>query len=547
MRAAIQRQCATLVENFNPLPRTAPTPVNIFRLEQELINFPDRKFVADLIYSFKYGFDIGYSGPGFDNIAQNLKSAESHSSVLFDNILCELEAKRLAGPFRQPPLKNFRTSPIGVVPKKDSGKYRTITNLSSPMGVSINDFIADSESHVIFNHFDKAVRFVAELGPNALLAKLDIKSAFRICPVRRSDWNLLGFTFQDLIFVDLCLPFGLRSSVNRFNRLASSVLWILQNNYKITYATHYLDDYLIAGPANSPTCQINMNTTISLFHDLGIPLAPEKVVGPSSSIVYLGIEIDSACMELRLPEDKLSSLLDLILAFSKKKKCTKRELLSLIGKLSFAAKVIPSGRTFTRRLIDLSTSVSKLSHHISLTSEARKDIEWWGSFLPTWNGKYKILDLKTTPCPSLNLFTDASGAHGFGIYFDRRWISRQWPDWADNLSIQWKELFPIYLSCFVWAELFHKKRLLFHCDNMSVVDIWNSQISRCPHIMSLLRKLFFITAKFNFTVNVTHIRGTDNSIADSLSRFQYNRFRALAPTADRSQTLIPCAAWQGCY
>ncbi len=181
---------------------------------------------------------------------------------------------------------------MGVVPKKDSVKFRTIRNLSSPTGVSINDYILDNESHVQFNHFDQAVQFVSQLGHNTNLATIDVKSAFRICPVQKADWHLLGVTFNDLFFVDLCLPFGLRSSVNRFNRLASLVLWIMQNSYDINYSTHYLDEYLLAGPANSPACQINMNKTISLFNDLGITLAPDKMVGPTTSTVYLGIEID---------------------------------------------------------------------------------------------------------------------------------------------------------------------------------------------------------------------------------------------------------------
>ena len=105
-------------------------------------------------------------------------------------------------------------------------------------------------------------------------------------------------------------------------------------------------------------------------------------------------------------------------------KCTKKELLSLIGKLSFASKVVPSGRMFIRRLIDLSMTVERLSHRISLNSEARKDISWWAEYLPTWNGRYKILDPLTTPCHQLHIYTDASGEIGFGIYNNGNWVSK---------------------------------------------------------------------------------------------------------------------------
>ncbi len=71
------------MKNFNPLPENAPTPLKIDRLEKELMQFPDRVFVSNIIRSFKHGFDIGYNGPEFDNISVNLKSADSHSSILF--------------------------------------------------------------------------------------------------------------------------------------------------------------------------------------------------------------------------------------------------------------------------------------------------------------------------------------------------------------------------------------------------------------------------------------------------------------------------------
>ena len=63
-------------------------------------------------------------------------------------------------------------------------------------------------------------------------------------------------------------------------------------------------------------------------------------------------------------------------------RCKKRELLSLIGKLSFACKMVPSGRIFLHRLIDLSTSVEKLHHHLPLTREAKLNMQWWLHFLP---------------------------------------------------------------------------------------------------------------------------------------------------------------------
>ena len=119
---------------------------------------------------------------------------------------------------------------------------------------------------------------------------------------------------------------------------------------------------------------------------LGCSAGPEKTVVPASCITYLGIEIDAANQIVRLPEDKLKDATLKIAAWVSKRKCTKRELLSLIGKFSFAAKVVQPRRIFVRRLIVLSTSVDKLSHFIDINAEAPANLLWWHHFLRQWNG-----------------------------------------------------------------------------------------------------------------------------------------------------------------
>ena len=53
---------------------------------------------------------------------------------------------------------------------------------------------------------------------------------------------------------------------------------------------------------------------------------------------------------------------------------SKRDLLSLIGVLSHACKVVQAGRTFLHHLIDLSTCSVGLDRNIRLNLSARSDI-----------------------------------------------------------------------------------------------------------------------------------------------------------------------------
>ncbi|XP_006814834.1 uncharacterized protein LOC102809372 [Saccoglossus kowalevskii] len=242
-------------------------------------------------------------------------------------------------------------------------------------------------------------------------------------------------------------------------------------------------------------------------------------------------------MVLRLPDGKLREITETLEKWSMITSCTKRELLSLIGILSFACKCIPAGRTFLRRMINLSTTVTKLQQHLTLTQPFYLDLQWWRDFLPMWNGSAHFLQSKWTPSPEMELYTDASSTLGCGGYFNGEWFSLPWSSIPSStkpdLSIAWKELLPIFLACSIWGSLWHGKKVLFHCDNESIVNIWRKGSSRCPFIMALVRAIFFKAAKSNFHVMVTHISGINNNIADSLSRLQLQRFRSLAPQATK--------------
>ena len=51
-----------------------------------------------------------------------------------------------------------------------------------------------------------------------------------------------------------------------------------------------------------------MDIMQSAFSELGVPLALEKIIDPSTKITYLGIEIDSVANSIRLPMEKLQEL-----------------------------------------------------------------------------------------------------------------------------------------------------------------------------------------------------------------------------------------------
>ena len=141
---------------------------------------------------------------------------------------------------------------------------------------------------------------------------------------------------------------------------------------------------------------------------------------------FLGQELDSVSQQIHLPPDKLREILEELTKWQSHSKTTQRKLLSLIGNHAFAARAVPAGRFFIRRLIALFKKANGLHHRIRLNSNAQVDITWWQEFLPTWNGTAQFVDQQPTDAADLELYTDASGTHGCGAYFQGERFHHDW-------------------------------------------------------------------------------------------------------------------------
>ena len=138
-----------------------------------------------------------------------------------------------------------------------------------------------------------------------------ISSVFRLIPVHPADRHLLGMLWHKQVYIDKCLPFGLRSAPKLFNILTDLVSWIT-GQHGVSCMLDYLDDFLLMGPPHSSDCQQDLDTFIQLCSYLGIPLASETIEGPTTSLSFLGITIDTSQMEMRLPKDKLARIQEML-------------------------------------------------------------------------------------------------------------------------------------------------------------------------------------------------------------------------------------------
>ena len=252
------------------------------------------------------------------------------------------------------------------------------------MGHSVNDGIPKNLCSLSYITVDAAINHVlTTLGPGTLLAKVNIKSAFHLLPVHPADRHLLAMFWNKKFYIDTCLPFGRRSALKLFNILADLLSWILEEQ-GVSPIIHYLDDFLTMGQADSARCHYNFKVIQQTCQNLGVLQALEKLEGPSHSLTFLGIEKDTIRMEVRLPKAKLTLTTKQLTTWLKRRKATRREILSLVGPLQHASKVIRLGCTFTARMYSTAASVKELHHFTCLNKAFRSDLQWWHTFINSW-------------------------------------------------------------------------------------------------------------------------------------------------------------------
>ena len=513
------------------------TPVDPDKLHEMLEGYPaqDRAFLVD---GFTHGFHIPFQGTLPPPCHKNLPSALQYPEVINAKLEKEISKGRIAGPFNLPPFEQFAVSPLGVVPKKNPGEFRMIHHESYPLGLSINDGIPSDLTSVHYSTLQSAIAHIKSFGNSCFLSKTDIKDAFWIIPLHPDSYHLTGIYWGAKYYYFKSLPMGSSISCSLFERFSTALEWIAQNKLAIPASIHILDDFLFINKSFH-LCQGDLRRFQQMCAAIGVPLAPEKTVGPSTCLPFVGIELDTIRAEARLPPDKLAKCQRIIQELLQQQKATLKSVQSLVGLLNFTCQVVLPGRPFLRRLIDLTMGVQKPYHFVRLTRQVKMDLRTWLRFFQGFNGKAFFLQEKILWSPHINLFTDASGSLGFAGIYGSRWFYGPWDTPQKDTNITVLELYPITVAVHLYGLLMSNHCVTFVSDNEAVVAVINSMTCKHKQVMALVRPLVLACLKYNIFFKARHIPGVENTLADALSRLQVQKFRHLAPSARQEPDLIP--------
>ena len=154
-----------------------------------------------------------------------------------DYLQTKIDLGRLADPYNQSELPEVHTSKFGVIPKwHQPCKWQLIVDLSYPKGHSFNDGIPRSLYELQYITINDAIQKIVQLGQR--------------------------------LYIDTCLPFGLKSAPKLFNILADLLSWIILQQ-KASFLLHYLDDFLTIRPPISDICRTNLNIIMRTCEELG--------------------------------------------------------------------------------------------------------------------------------------------------------------------------------------------------------------------------------------------------------------------------------------
>ena len=164
------------------------TPLHLRKWEELLQSYPDREFAQYIVAGLREGFRIGFNRDArLKSCTHNMLSATQFPQVIDNYLSQELALERIAVVL-QDLVPTVHTSPFGVIPKKHKPeKWRLILDLSSPAGLSVNDGIDKELCSLAYTSIDEVVKCIISRGQGAMLAKVDIKQAYRNVPVHPDD------------------------------------------------------------------------------------------------------------------------------------------------------------------------------------------------------------------------------------------------------------------------------------------------------------------------------------------------------------------------
>ena len=188
---------------------------------------------------------------------------------------------------------------------------------------------------------------------------------------------------------------------------------------------------------------------------------------------------------------------------------------SLLGKLLYIHKCVLPARTFINCILNLFRENCN-AKKIHLDSGFHKDIKWFIAFLPKFNGVAYIRREAIPHCDTIHL--DASLTGLGGTWGNRVYSTPVLGIPGFQLKIVHLEMFNVLIALRLWAKFWKHSYVKIYCDNFAVVQVVQTSKTRDQFLGACIRNIWLISATWDIKLEIQHIPGKNNNIADLLSR-----------------------------
>ena len=470
---------------------------------------------ARLLQFLTYGFPLGTKVETLNRThVTNHFSAVAFPDQVEKFLRKERKLGAILGPFTSWPVAGCHVSPLMTRPKCGDER-RIILDLSYGGSESVNG----NARRGVYDRYpfaltlpslDHLIHDILNCPGRPKLIKIDISRAFRIIRVDPGDAIKLGMQFGGKYYLDRSLAFGAVNCTAIFQRVTDAIRKILA--CRGVRVWNYIDD--IFACVEEDSADAAFTELKGLIINLGLPINPDKVVTPSDVMVCMGIEVDASNKPVRIPQDKLSQILEECQKFHGWLRVSRQALQSLLGRLLYVAKVVVPARAFLNRML----SYLRLQQGpiIRLGEAFVRDLNWFTSLIHAYNQS-----------PSFDMIEQASEQHvfvdasllGLGGYWGKMAYFDRIPDSIKRgRGIVHFEMFNVYVAIRHWGKKLQGCRVCVNSDNMAVVQIVNSYRTNDPFLGMCIRNILWVAARYNLHIGTVHVLGVDNKIADALSR-----------------------------
>jgi len=222
-------------------------------------------------------------------------------------------------------------------------------------------------------------------------------------------------------------------------------------------------------------------------------------------------------MTISLPQEKRSAIISKCKCLLSKESVKILELAEVVGLLISALPAVPYGLLHTKKLernkyLSLSFNNKNYSSKTLLYNDAKMELEWWLSKLPT-----TFMTIRQD-FYELVIFSDASDL-GWGAACNDMSTGGGWTEAEMAQHINYKELLAAYYALLCFASKLRNRSVLLRIDNMTAMHYINRMGSiKYPHLFEVTEKIWHFCEERNLHINASYIASKDNIVADFESR-----------------------------